>query len=123
MHWIEPLNRRWRAGVLMAVISLSGPSMGLAEDGGGVSLNESLAGEQSQLVDLLANGANLHSEGVSDLFQHDGDLNQTVDLNQTQVPANAGEVTQEQMGRALENRSLSEQGTGGRGGSGSSRSR
>lgn len=123
MHWIEPLERRWRAGLLMAVVTLSIPSIGLAEDGEGVSLNDSLAGEPGQLVDLLADGANLHADGVSDLFQHDGDLNQSVDLNQTQVPANAGEVTLGQMERALENRSLSEQRAGGRGGSGSSRFR
>jgi hypothetical protein len=93
------------AGALIAVVGLVTPCLGNAEDGGGMSLNDGGASLLGQVADLIGNGEDLNTQGVSDLFRHDGDLNQTVDLDQTQVPANVGEITPEQIGQASENRS------------------
>jgi hypothetical protein len=101
----------WIAGVLIAAVSLASPYPGLAEDGGGVSLDEGNASVMGQVADLLSNGVNLN-EGGSDLFQTDASPNQDVNLQQTQMPTNFGEVTPEQMGQALENRNASSQSSG-----------
>ena len=109
------------ASLLLAVLGAAIPSLGLAEDGGGVSLDEGNAAAMGQVADLLSNGADLN-EGGADLFHAEGSLNGEVNLHQTQVPANMGEVTPEQLGQALENRTPSSQGSS-RGQGSQSRSR
>jgi hypothetical protein len=98
------------AALVLAVGLASSPFV-LAEDGGGLSLDDNAASPLGQVADLLGNGQDLNGQGASDLFQHDGDLNQAIDLNQTQVPANAGEVTPEQMEQARDDRNVNSQGT------------
>jgi len=109
------------ASLLLAVLGAAIPSLGLAEDGGGVSLDEGNAAAMGQVADLLSNGADLN-EGGADLFHAEGSLNGEVNLHQTQVPANMDEVTPEQLGQALENRTSSSQGSS-RGQGSQSRSR
>ncbi len=103
-------RRRGIASALVLALSLASPAPGQAEDGGGLTLEESGVAALGQVADLLGDGQDLNGQGASDLSQHDGDLNQNVDLSRTQVPVNAGEVTQEQMGQALENRTPTSQG-------------
>ncbi|MBI5854138.1 MAG: hypothetical protein HZB35_02690 [Nitrospirae bacterium] len=102
----------WIAGLLIAAVSLTSPYVSLAEDGGGVSLDEGNASVMGQVADLLSNGVNLNGDGAADLFQTDASPNQDVNLQQTQMPTNFGEVTPEQMGQALENRNASSQSSG-----------
>lgn len=111
------------AGALVALALVAGLSGGvLAEDGGGVSVDDSSASGLGQVADLLGNGEDLNGQGASDLFQADGSLNQDVNLHQTEVSPNWGQVTPEQMGQALENRTPSSQGSS-RGQGSQSRSR
>jgi hypothetical protein len=105
-------RNRWSSLGIMTVCLLvatvvAKPSGGLAQDGGGFSQDEATASVLGQVTDLLGNGQDLNGEGLSDLLQHDGDLHQTIDLLQTQVPGNAGEVTVNQMEQSAENRSSS----------------
>ena len=105
----EHQSRLRVAGLLLAVLGTAVPGLGLAEDGEGVSLNEGDASVIGQVADLLSNGADLN-EGGADLFHTGESLNGEANLHQTQVSANMGEVTPEQMGQALETRMPSSQG-------------
>ena len=105
-RWTEGSSWRLTRAVLPILIACI-PVVGLAEDGGGQSLEESSTSPLAQVSDLRGTSDNLNGQGLANLLQTDGDLNDTVDLNQTQAPANAGELTAEQIKQGLDNRSSS----------------